>query len=94
MFDDLKFPKLPEVQFTKNGYQIRTEILEMAKELVQNEFKAKMHGWEISAQRDDKGNLVTEVSMPQFPGIEEVLKTAERLYSFVNSTVPQSKSKK
>jgi hypothetical protein len=94
MFDDLKFPKLPEVQFTKNGYQIRTEILEMAKELAQNEFKAKMHGWEISSQRDDKGNLVTEVTMPQFPGVEEVLKTAERLYTFVNCTPASLKSKK
>jgi hypothetical protein len=27
-------PKLPEVKFNKNGYEIRTDILSMAKDLV------------------------------------------------------------
>ena len=27
-------PKLPEVKFNKNGYEIRTDILAMAKDLV------------------------------------------------------------
>lgn len=79
-------PKLPEVKFNKNGYEIRTEILEMAKDLVGQEFHAKYMGWEVSAERDDKGKIVTKVNMPEFPGIEKVLETAEKMYAFVNQT--------
>ena len=78
-------PKLPDVKFNKNGYEIRTEILDMAKGLMMEEYHAKFHGWEISAQRDEKsGQVVTTVGMPQFPGLEQVLATAEKMYSFVN----------
>ena len=80
-------PKLPEVKFNKNGYEIRTDILAMAKDLVQNEYSIKFQGWEMSAQRDEKtGQLVTQVGMPEFPGIEKVLETAEKMYNFVNQT--------
>jgi hypothetical protein len=79
-------PKLPEVKFNKNGYEIRTEILDMAKGLVSEEFHAKFHGWEMSTARDEKtGALITTVGMPQFPGLEQVLATAEKMYAFVNA---------
>jgi hypothetical protein len=79
-------PKLPEVSFTKNGYQIRTEILAMAKDLVQTEYDVKFQGWQLSAKRDEKtGQLVTTVDMPEFPGLEKVLEAAEKMYNFVNS---------
>lgn len=78
-------PKLPEVKFHKTGYEIRTEILGMAKELVSQEFHVKFQGWEMTAQRDDKtGQIVTKVDMPQFPGLDKVLETAEKMYDFVN----------
>ena len=78
-------PKMPEFRATKNGYEIRTDILDMAKSLMVEEYHAKFHGWEISAQRDDKsGTVVTSVGMPQFPGLEQVLATAEKMYGFVN----------
>lgn len=86
-------PKLPEVKFNKNGYEIRTEILEMAKDLVGQEFHAKYMGWEVSAERDDKGQIVTKVNMPEFPGIEKVLETAEKMYAFVNQTNINKNSK-
>lgn len=78
-------PKLPEVKFNKNGYEIRADVLAMAKDHVQNEFNVKMHGWEISAKRDPKtGELVSSVAMPEFPGMEKVLEAAEKFYGFVN----------
>jgi hypothetical protein len=78
-------PKLPEVKFNKNGYEIRTDILGMAKSLVHDEFQSKFQGWEITATRDEKtGQIVSTVSMPTFPGLEKVLETAEKMYSFVN----------
>lgn len=84
-------PKLPEfkVNPSKNGYEIRTEILAMAKDVVQTDFNYKFHGWEITAKRDDKGAIVTTVDMPAFPGLDTILDAAERMYSFVNTNTPQ-----
>ncbi len=79
--------KAPEVKFNKNGYEIRTEILEMAKDLVGQEFHAKYMGWEVSAERNDKGVITTKVGMPEFPGLDKVLETAEKMYAFVNQGV-------
>ena len=79
-------PKLPEVKFNKNGYEIRTEILGMAKDLVESEYRVAFQGWEMKAERDSKtGQIVTSVAMPQFPGLDKVLETAEKMYSFVNA---------
>ena len=83
---DLHTPKMPEVKFNKNGYEIRTDILAMAKDLVQSEYSMKFHGWEMSAKRDEKtGEIVNTVSMPEFPGLDKVLETAEKMYAFVNA---------
>lgn len=35
-------PKMPDVRFTKNGYEIRTEILELAQAFVLNEYSASI----------------------------------------------------
>jgi hypothetical protein len=78
-------PKLPEVKFNKNGYELRTDILAMAKDVVQQEYQMKFQGWELSAKRDEKtGQLVTTVGMPEFPGMDKILETAEKMYGFVN----------
>jgi len=81
-------PKLPEVKFNKNGYEIRTDILAMAKDMVQSEHSMKYQGWEMTAKRDEKtGQIITTVGMPEFPGLDKILETAEKMYSFVNSGV-------
>lgn len=88
MSNTLPEMKLPEVKFNKNGYEIRTDILHMAKDLVQSEYHVKFQGWEMTAARDEKtGQIVNTVSMPEFPGLDKVLETAEKMYSFVNSGV-------
>ncbi len=85
-------PKVPEVKFNKNGYEIRSDILAMAKDMVQNEYSMKFHGWELSAKRDEKtGQLVSTVEMPQFPGLDKILETAEKMYGFVNQTTTTKK---
>jgi hypothetical protein len=79
-------PKLPEVKFNKNGYEIRTDILAMAKDMVQQDFQVKFQGWEMTAQRDEKtGQIVSKVNMPEFPGLDKVLETAGKMYEFVNT---------
>ena len=78
-------PKIPEVKFNKNGYEIRTDILAMAKDMVQQEYSTKFAGWELTATRDEKtGQFVTTVGMPEFPGLDKILETAEKMYGFVN----------
>jgi hypothetical protein len=85
-------PKLPEVKFNKNGYELRTDILAMAKDVVQQEYAMKFQGWELSAKRDEKtGQLVTTVGMPEFPGMDKILETAEKMYGFVNQGQEQRK---
>ena len=77
--------KTPEVKFNKNGYEIRTDILKEAKSLVELEYTMKIQEWEMRAERDTAtGQVITSVSMPEFPGLNRVLETAEKMYNFVN----------
>ena len=79
---------MPEVKFNKNGYEIRTDILAMAKDIVETEYRVKFNGWEMTAERDEKtGQVISKVAMPEFPGLEKVLETAEKMYNFVNQSV-------
>jgi hypothetical protein len=40
----------------------------------------------MTAKRDEKtGQIVSTVEMPQFPGLDKVLETAEKMYNFVNA---------
>ena len=75
--------KAPEVKFNRNGYEIRSDILAMAKDMIQSEYSMKFHGWKMSAEKDDKGVIITKVGMPEFPGLDKVLETAEKMYAFV-----------
>jgi hypothetical protein len=85
-FDTTMLPKMPEVKFSKNGYEIRSDILAMAKDLVAQDFQYKWNGWEQTVQRDEKtGQIVTKVAMPEFPGLDKVLDTAEKMYAFVSA---------
>jgi hypothetical protein len=86
MSNTFNTPKLPEVKFNKNGYEIRTDILDMAKSLVTEDFQVKFAGWQMTAEKDAKtGQIVSKVDMPNFPGLDKVLETAEKMYSFVNA---------
>jgi hypothetical protein len=88
MSNQFETPKLPEVKFNKNGYEIRTDILAMAKDLTMQDYQVKFAGWQMTAAKDEKtGQLVSSIEMPQFPGLEKVLETAEKMYGFVNAGV-------
>ena len=78
--------KAPEVKFNKNGYEIRTDILAMAKDVVMQDYQVKFAGWQMSAAKDEKsGQIVTQVGMPEFPGMDKILEAAEKMYAFVNT---------
>ena len=77
--------KLPEVKFNKNGYEIRADVLALAKHTVMDEYHSKYQGWEFSAKKDPKtGELITTVGMPEVPGLDKILEAAEKMYNFVN----------
>jgi hypothetical protein len=60
--------------------------------MVHQEYSSKFAGWELTAKRDEKtGQLVTTVGMPEFPGLEKILETAEKMYGFVNQATANKK---
>ena len=68
------------------------EILAMAKDLVAQEYTWKYNGWEMSTKRDEKtGQIISKVDMPEFPGLDQVLATAEKMYTFVNAATPKNR---
>ena len=78
---------LPKVQFNKNGYEIRTNVLDMAKQFKEFEFQSKWNGWEITSKRDENTReIVNKVGMPDIPGVDDVLETAEKFYNFINNS--------
>jgi hypothetical protein len=78
-------PKAPEVKFNRNGYEIRTEVLDMAKAFTEFEYSMKFAGFEQSATRDpETGQIVNKTQMPEIPGVEKVLENAEKFYDFIN----------
>ena len=73
---------MPKVSFNANGYEIRTKVLEMAKDHEWSDFHAKFAGWEQTVKRDEKtGEVVTTVAMPAVPGVDKVLEAGEKFYT-------------
>jgi len=61
--------------------------LDLAKQWNEFEYSQKFVGWEISQKRDkDSGQIVTTVGMPDVPGVDQVLETAEKFYNFINNS--------
>ena len=78
-------PAQPKMTFNKNGYEIRTQVLDLAKAFTEYEHSMKVGAWEQTVKRDPvTGEVVTTVSVPEVPGVDKVLDTAEKFYNFVN----------
>lgn len=67
----------------KNAYEIRTQILEMARGLVSEDYHSNYQTWEMTAPRDNQGLIITTRGKPEFPSLEYILETAEKMYKFV-----------
>ena len=81
----------PQVKYNKNGYEIRTKILEMAQNEMWNDYHAMFGAWSTSIAKDGE-EIVTKVELPTVPGVEAVLETAEKFYSFVEGTSKKEKT--
>lgn len=65
---------------TKTPYEIRLEVLKMARELVMEEMYTKRdYVMEIWQANDRKGTLV----YPDFPSNDRILEKAQDLYGFI-----------
>jgi len=85
---------MPQVNFNKNGYELRTEVLQFAQDHVWQDFHAKWAGYETSVVKDPKtGELVTSVEMPEVPGSDKVLETAQKFYEFISNGNSSNKTK-
>ena len=76
---------MPSVKPNKNGYEIRTKVLEFAQNQVWQDFHAKWGQFESSVKKDGD-EVVTEVKMPEVPGADAVLDAANKFYDFVSGT--------
>lgn len=84
-FADAMKAAIPQVKPNKNGYEIRTKILELAKDNVWSDYYAKWGAFETSIKKEHD-EIVTKVEMPTVPGADQVLEAAEKFYAFVNNT--------
>ena len=82
-FADMFKAAMPQVKTNKNGYEIRTKVLEFAQNNVWQDYHAKWGQFETSMKKDGD-EVVTEVSMPEVPGAEKVLEAANMFYDFVS----------
>ena len=74
---------MPKVNTNKNGYEIRTKVLEMAQNNVWQDYHAKLGAYETTVTKEGD-EVVTKVSMPEVPGVDAVMDAAEKFYKFVN----------
>jgi hypothetical protein len=79
---------MPKVTSNKNGYEIRTKVLELAQGQVWQDYHAKFAGYEMAVTKDGE-EVVTKVELPQVPGADAVLDAANKFIEFVNGNKPK-----
>ena len=75
---------MPKITTNKNGYEIRTKVLEMAQNNIWQDYHAKFVSAELEIKHNKDNEIVTTVTLPSVPGADEVLQSAEKFYAFVN----------
>lgn len=66
------------------GYTIRLAVMENVLTHLWNDYNAKMGQYEISMKKEGD-ELVTDVKLPDIPGTDMILQTAEQFYGFINN---------
>jgi hypothetical protein len=84
-FAEMMKAMMPQVKANKNGYELRTKVLDMAQNHVWQDFHAKWGQFESSITKEGD-EVVTEVKMPEVPGADTVLETAQKFYDFVSNS--------
>lgn len=84
-FADAAKALIPTVNMSKNGYEIRTQVLEMAKDHVWLDYHSQYGAAQVAMEKQGD-EIVTSVTLPEIPGTEHVLEAAEKFYDFVNQS--------
>lgn len=82
-FADMFKAAMPKVTTNKNGYEIRTKVLEFAQNQAWQDYHAKWGQFETNVKKDGD-EVVTTVEMPTVPGADAVLDAANKFYDFVS----------
>ena len=90
-FAEIMKAAMPQVKANKNGYEIRTKVLEFAQTQAWNDYYAKWGQFEITANKTSDGQIVTSVTLPEAPAADAVLDTAQKFYDFVSGTTTKTK---
>ena len=83
-FAEVMKSAMPQVKTNKNGYELRTKVLEFAQNQAWQDYHAKLGAWETSVKKEGD-EIVTSVTMPEVPGADAVLETASKFYEFVSN---------
>jgi hypothetical protein len=81
---------MPQVKANKNGYEIRTKVLEFAQNQTWQDYHAKLGAFETTVVKEGD-EVVTKVGMPEVPGADSVLETAQKFYDFVSGNTTKNK---
>mgnify|MGYP001188201498 CR=1 FL=1 len=74
------------MSINKNAYEIRADILNQAQGLVMSRYDKDFQLWESSVLRHpESGQVISIKDAPTFPSNDEILKTADEIYSFVDT---------
>ena len=73
---------MPKVTTNKNGFEIRTKVLEFAQNQTWQDYHAKLMGYETTVAKEGDEVVITVVA-PDVPGADAVLETAQKFYDFV-----------
>ena len=84
-FADMMKTAMPTVKTNKNGYEIRTKVLEFAQNQAWQDYHAKWGQFETTVKKDGD-EVVTTVEMPEVPGADAVLEAANKFYNFVSGS--------
>jgi hypothetical protein len=74
----------------QSGYEIRLELLKMAKELLEQEYHSKRdlvmqeYNYKCSIAIDGKTDLPPTPDLPPMPSMDEITKKAGELNQFIN----------
>lgn len=89
-FAEMMKNSMPQVKASKNGYEIRTKVLEFAQNQAWQDYYAKWDQFETSVKKEGD-EVVTTVNLPEIPGADAVLDTAQKFYDFVSNGSGQNK---
>lgn len=72
---------------TRNGYEIRADLLGLAKDIAQFNYSVKLNEYEMNAKKDGD-QVVTEFKFPTISA-EDIIEQAKKYNDFVTNAVPQ-----